>query len=55
VKTYHDEIYYLYLKAHDAEKLEIRDCSDDEDSWLTPEIYRGKSIAELEEDQHPDK
>jgi hypothetical protein len=51
VETSHGEIYRLHLKAQVAEKLEIRELPDIEDNWLTPKVYKGKSMVELGEDQ----
>jgi hypothetical protein len=51
VETSHGEIYCLRLKAQFPEKLEIRELPDVEDNWLKPKVYKGKSMAELGEDQ----
>ena len=51
VETSHGEFYCLHLKSQDAKTLEIRELPDDEDTWLIPKVYKGRSMAELGEDQ----
>jgi hypothetical protein len=50
IRTAHKEIYTLELYADSSLNLNlVRDAKDRGEDWLTPKVYKGKSMTELGE------